>query len=469
MLLSKASYFHSPLGFIHRQFRHQIPPFHTPISPPLSSRTILLTGFTSGIGFQAAVLLLKEGANLVLVARNPARAEYGLKKIRDKLVAEGDWEAVLGLGEEKVGSGKTKRVRTLCCDQLDLEDVVRFAREVEGLLRSGEIAGLDAAVLNAGIVPGEWRVTKDGWEESLQVNVLSTALLALILLPLLRTYSTVPTPSRLIFLNSDSSSWWSLRELSASNTLSAFNIENTKQLDRRYPRTKTLLLLFTFALLRRESNHETPTTSSLSLLSTPTAITPISSHLDPHLQVPHIDLDFLGDIPLPTPPSPSTTAVNSSAISTHDHDDDDHDLIHPKRKSSPTLPHVPPPPPTSYSTASTHLAPPRKHVAIITLTPGLCNTEIFDSIPESVKGPIEKIAWDAKEGGRVVAIAAADGVVEVDEWDGKFVAAGIVAKRPGKLCYGKKGVRNQEKVYHEVMDVLYKRFPEVVEPYKPRD
>ena len=48
----------------------------------LREKTIVLTGGTSGIGEAAAIELAARGARLVLVARNPARADATLTAIR---------------------------------------------------------------------------------------------------------------------------------------------------------------------------------------------------------------------------------------------------------------------------------------------------------------------------------------------------------------------------------------------------
>ncbi len=53
---------------------------------------------------------------------------------------------------------------------------------------------LDVACLNAGITGFNWRQTQDGWEETLQVNNLSTGLLGVLLLPTLAKSATLPAP-----------------------------------------------------------------------------------------------------------------------------------------------------------------------------------------------------------------------------------------------------------------------------------
>jgi NAD(P)-dependent dehydrogenase (short-subunit alcohol dehydrogenase family) len=49
-----------------------------------------------------------------------------------------------------------------------------------------ELDHLDVALLNAGLVMRSFQQSPEGWEETIQVNVLSTALLGLLLLPKLR-------------------------------------------------------------------------------------------------------------------------------------------------------------------------------------------------------------------------------------------------------------------------------------------
>jgi NAD(P)-dependent dehydrogenase (short-subunit alcohol dehydrogenase family) len=49
-----------------------------------------------------------------------------------------------------------------------------------------EIPWIDFAMLNAGIAAPLYQVSPDGYEMSLQVNVISTALLAILLLPKLQ-------------------------------------------------------------------------------------------------------------------------------------------------------------------------------------------------------------------------------------------------------------------------------------------
>jgi NAD(P)-dependent dehydrogenase (short-subunit alcohol dehydrogenase family) len=61
-----------------------------------------------------------------------------------------------------------------------------FSQQLDAALPTG----LDVALLNAGIAPPKYTDLPSGWEAGLQVNTLSTALLAILLMPLLKRPST---------------------------------------------------------------------------------------------------------------------------------------------------------------------------------------------------------------------------------------------------------------------------------------
>ena len=90
---------------------------------PLSLQTIVLTGATSGIGLATARMAAKQGANLLLVARN----EEALLKLRDEIRADG------GQAEYAVAD---------VSDRAQLEAAAARAREVFG--------GIDSWVNDAG-------------------------------------------------------------------------------------------------------------------------------------------------------------------------------------------------------------------------------------------------------------------------------------------------------------------------------
>ena len=81
-------------------------------------------------------------------------------------------------------------------DMASFDSVRAFAERVKT-----ELTKVDILILNAGLAAISWRCTRDGWEETIQVNVLSTGLLALLLLPKLSNTSRKP---HLVIVTSDS-------------------------------------------------------------------------------------------------------------------------------------------------------------------------------------------------------------------------------------------------------------------------
>jgi len=137
----------------------------TPSSTPAAApRRILLTGASSGIGYQAAVQLCRAGHRLTLPCRDAATAADLLSRLDQAAVAGAAPQAPI-------------------CDLADLASVERCAAE---LLRQGE--PIDSLVLNAGLQYSgspEPRRSAQGHELTIAVNHLAHQALAQRLIPLL--------------------------------------------------------------------------------------------------------------------------------------------------------------------------------------------------------------------------------------------------------------------------------------------
>lgn len=119
---------------------------------------------------------------------------------------------------------------------------MEFVGKVQSLQR------LDVAVLNAGFVASKWCETEDGWEESMQVNVLSTVLLALHLaVKMAASGREHPgwTP-RLSLMASQAHELTRFEERGEPNVLRFLNrreyIEDPVNLRERYPITKLFVI-----------------------------------------------------------------------------------------------------------------------------------------------------------------------------------------------------------------------------------
>jgi retinol dehydrogenase-12 len=121
-----------------------------------ASKTVLVTGATSGIGLATARALAKAGAHVVVGARDAARGERTV--------------------EELCAGGETAELL-----QIDLASFDSVRRAAERLSRGRR--GLDVLINNAGVVSPVRRVTGDGHELTWQTNFLSAFLLTRLLIP----------------------------------------------------------------------------------------------------------------------------------------------------------------------------------------------------------------------------------------------------------------------------------------------
>lgn len=152
--------------------------FSTPPEPneDLTGRTILITGANSGLGLDAAKLLAQLNCStIILGCRTFAKGEAATKDI---------------LASVSSRNGKIPTIVTFELELGSYSSVTAFAE------RCRELPRLDAAILNAGAFPSEFGLS-EGFETTITVNVISTFLLATLLIPTLREsarkYSITPT------------------------------------------------------------------------------------------------------------------------------------------------------------------------------------------------------------------------------------------------------------------------------------
>jgi len=138
------------------------------ITPPkevyedYSGRNIIITGATSGIGKEAVFKFAKLGAaKVIIAARDVKKGESTKASLEARL-------------------GRKDQLEVWELDMMSYYSVEAFAR------RATKLDHLDIAVLNAGVRRIRFNQSVHGWEEDLQVNTLSTTLLAILLLPKLK-------------------------------------------------------------------------------------------------------------------------------------------------------------------------------------------------------------------------------------------------------------------------------------------
>lgn len=124
----------------------------------LSDRTIVITGANTGIGFEAARLLGRANARLVLGCRDPGRAESAAAKLR----------------AEAPGA----RVELVALDLADLASI----RQAAGSILE-RVPAIDVLINNAGVMALPRRTTRDGFEMQLGTNHLGHFALTGLLMP----------------------------------------------------------------------------------------------------------------------------------------------------------------------------------------------------------------------------------------------------------------------------------------------
>ncbi|KAF2036247.1 hypothetical protein EK21DRAFT_96197 [Setomelanomma holmii] len=132
------------------------------VSEDYSGLNVIITGATSGIGEEAAYKFASFGASKVIIAARD------LEKGKSTKIA---LEARLK---------RKDRIEVWELDMMSYDSVIAFAK------RANTLDHLDIAVLNAGTRRTKFYQSSYGWEEDLQVNTLSTTLLAWLLIPKLK-------------------------------------------------------------------------------------------------------------------------------------------------------------------------------------------------------------------------------------------------------------------------------------------
>lgn len=151
--------------------------FSTPPMPQvdLTGQTILITGANSGLGLDAAKLLVELNCSTIVMACRSAAKGQEAKDIVQAVAS---------------GKGKKPTIIAVEVDLTSFSSVVAFAE------RCKEFPRLDAAILNAGVHLTTFSLAED-YETTITVNVISTFLMAILLVPTLRRsasqYNTTPT------------------------------------------------------------------------------------------------------------------------------------------------------------------------------------------------------------------------------------------------------------------------------------
>ncbi|KAI0861797.1 hypothetical protein F4860DRAFT_475092 [Xylaria cubensis] len=165
-----------PNTFINNQFRAR--PQWPSKSTDLSGKLAIITGGNTGLGFESAIQLLElKLSHLIIAVRSLDKGEVAAATMRTKF--------------------PKANIEVWQLDMCSYESVQVFARRAETSL-----ARIDIVILNAGLAHLEYhRVERTGHEEAFQVNYLSTILLTVLLLPILKAKRRSGHPAHLTIIS----------------------------------------------------------------------------------------------------------------------------------------------------------------------------------------------------------------------------------------------------------------------------
>lgn len=185
------------------------------VTPPwltqsFAGQTIIVTGANAGLGLEAARHFYRLGcARLVLGVRTVAKGEA----VKEQIVAS-----------VRNRSDGATAVVVWPLDLDSTESVLAFAARARI-----ELPRLNVLVENAGVNPTQWTLA-EGYETSIQVNVLNTFLLALDLLPKLNDTAVQfrsETKPHLVVVSSEMHHLTAFQDINAPNLYEKLNGESS--------------------------------------------------------------------------------------------------------------------------------------------------------------------------------------------------------------------------------------------------
>ena len=127
----------------------------------MKDKIILITGATSGIGFQTALSLAKMGAQVVVTGRSEKSAQEAVTKLK--------------------AESKNERVDFLLADLSAQKNVCALVEQFKARYER-----LDVLINNAGLASSKYELTEDGIESDFAVNVVAPFLLTHLLMDSLK-------------------------------------------------------------------------------------------------------------------------------------------------------------------------------------------------------------------------------------------------------------------------------------------
>ncbi|QSZ34550.1 hypothetical protein DSL72_006144 [Monilinia vaccinii-corymbosi] len=225
-------HFNLPTDFLGRFLKSQFKALPYPVSS-LAGQTIIITGANTGLGLEAARHIVRLGAaRVILACRTLSKGRAAAASISASLP-----------------NHKT----TIEVWQVDLTS---YASSKEFCAKVNQLDRLDVMLENAGLAVPKYEEC-EGMESTVVVNVMSTFLMALLVLPKLReSAAKFDITPRLTIVASDAHEQARFKEQSSPSILTA--LKNPKLQQDRYNVSKLLEILIIRELAPRLSESEKP-------------------------------------------------------------------------------------------------------------------------------------------------------------------------------------------------------------------
>lgn len=206
--------------FIKNQFRTHIP--NPPKGTSLKGKVAIVTGASGGLGAESSKQMLRLGlSHLIVAVRSVEKGKAAVTEMRKATQSQA-------------------KIEVWPLEMESYDSIRQFARRCEA-----ELSRIDIVILNAGLFPGRsFNRSSTGHEKGIQVNYLSTMLLAVLLLPILDSKSVPGTPPRITVVNSVLATMSKLPEDKNKPLLPQLDSEDTYDGANRYNITKLLCQLF---------------------------------------------------------------------------------------------------------------------------------------------------------------------------------------------------------------------------------
>ncbi|KAL8834271.1 MAG: hypothetical protein Q9170_003816, partial [Blastenia crenularia] len=194
----------------------------------LQGQTGIVTGSNIGLGLEASRQLLGLGLSYLILA------------VRDKTKGE-------TARQDLARGAPDAKIEVWDLNLSNYQSVQQFVDRCSSLQR------LDFAILNAGLMRTGMEINSlTGHEEVVQVNYLSTALFALLLLPVLEVKrGNARKPGRITIVSSEMGAMAKFKEQKQDPILPAFNDPKAYDMNDRYSTSKLLEQLFVASLVQR--------------------------------------------------------------------------------------------------------------------------------------------------------------------------------------------------------------------------